>query len=105
MDRPAVTRRTEEELDLHQAQLSLVDGIWQDQPDHIGVFDANQLGARTRGWLLVLVDVSGETEGRAEVERELVETVRRAYADGKGPLAGRLADAVRAANRYLHDLN
>lgn len=95
------------EFSMQVAQLSLTDGIWQDQPDHLGAFTAERLGpnARGRGSLFVLVDVSGETEGRAEIERELVEQVRDAYAAGRGSVSFGLTEALRAANRYLHDVN
>lgn len=101
----ASRRPGEFEYELHQAQLSVVDGVWQDQPDHIGAFDAPQLGPRGRGSLLVLVDVSGATAGRAELERDLVETLRRSYAEAKGAPAPRLVDAIRGANRHLLELN
>src|SRR5512143_3822594 len=95
------------EFSMQVAQLSLTDGIWQDQPDHLGAFTAERLGpnARGRGSLFVLVDVSGETEGRAEIERELVEQVRDAYAAGRGSVSFGLTEALRTANRYLYDVN
>ncbi len=95
------------EFSFRVAQLSLTDGIWQDQPDHLASFTSERLGpnARGRGALFVLLDVSGETDGRAEIERELVEQIREAFATGRGSVSFGLTEALRAANRYLHELN
>lgn len=95
------------EFSFRIAQLSLTDGSWQDQPDHLAAFTNERLGpnARGRGALFVLLDVSGETEGRAEIERELVEQIREAYAAGRGSVSFGLTEALRAANRSLHEAN
>lgn len=95
------------ELHVDLAQVCVVDGIWQDIPDHMAAFDEARLGAEApgRGNLYVLVDVSGEVEGRSEVERELVETIRREYAARRGSFTFALSEALRAANLYLYELN
>jgi serine/threonine protein phosphatase PrpC len=94
-------------LHVDLAQVCSVDGIWQDMPDQIAAFDEARLGASVsgRGSLYVLLDVSGEIEGRAEVERELIETVRREYVDHHGSITFGLSEALRAANAALYDLN
>jgi hypothetical protein len=94
-------------LHIDLAQVCVVDGIWQDMPDQIAAFDQARLGATVsgRGNLYVLLDVSGEIEGRAEIERELIETVRREYADRHGSITFGLSEALRAANAALYELN
>ncbi|MGE5140625.1 MAG: hypothetical protein ACM3JD_14250 [Rudaea sp.] len=95
--------------------VSIADGIWQDMPDHIASFDEARLvtaltveeaaAARGRGSLYILLDVSGEVEGRSEIERELIETIRREYAVRRGSVTFGLSEALRAANASLFDMN
>ncbi len=102
-------------LHVELAQVCVIDGIWQDVPDHIAVFEDSRLiasatadelaAARTRGNLYILLDVSGEVEGRSEVERELIETIRREYSRRRGSITFGLSEALRAANASLFDLN
>ena len=89
------------------AQVCVVDGIWQDSPDQVAAFDEERLGESVsgRGGLYVLLDVSGEVEGRADIERELIETVRREYAARRGSITFGLSEALRAANTTLYQLN
>lgn len=93
--------------DIDLAIVSMVDGIWQDQPDHVATFDEARLGdlARGRGNLYVCLDVSGELEGRSEIERALVEVIRDTYAESRGSVSFGLSEALRAANVYLYDNN
>jgi hypothetical protein len=94
-------------LHVDLAQVCLVDGIWQDLPDQVVAFDEERLGApgSGRGRLYVLLDVSGEVEGRADVERELIETVRREYVARRGSITFGLSEALRAANATLFQSN
>lgn len=94
-------------LHIDLAQVCVVDGIWQDLPDHIAAFDETRLAASVsgRGNLYVLLDVSGEVEGRAEIERELIETIRREYASRRGSITFGLSEALRAANSALYEMN
>jgi hypothetical protein len=94
-------------LHVDLAQVCVVDGIWQDLPDQIAAFDEARLAASVsgRGNLYVLLDVSGEIEGRAEIERELIETIRREYAARRGSITFGLSEALRAANAMLYELN
>ncbi len=94
-------------LHVDLAQVCVVDGVWQDMPDHLAAFDEARLGASAhgRGQLYVLLDVSGEVEGRAEVERELIETIRREYGARRGSITFALSEALRAANGVLFQLN
>lgn len=93
--------------DLTIAQLSIVDGAWQEAPEHLGCFDAASLfdGNVERGHLYVVVEVSGEPEGRDALARELIETVRREYAASRGSIALGLMQAVRAANDFFYTTN
>ncbi|MGB8648656.1 MAG: hypothetical protein WCF84_25690 [Anaerolineae bacterium] len=102
-------------LHVDLAQVCVVDGVWQDVPDHIAAFEDERLiataspeelaAARTRGNLYIVLDVSGEVEGRSEVERELIETIRREYSKRRGSITFGLSEALRAANAALFDLN
>ena len=87
--------------------VSMVDGIWQDQPDHVATFAEERLGklGRGRGNLYVCLDVSGELDGRSEIERALVEVVRDTYAASRGSVSFGLSEALRAANVFLFDSN
>lgn len=89
------------------ATVCVIDGVWQDQPDNIAAFIEARLGslARGRGNLYVLLDVSGDLEGRAEVERALIETLRESYANTRGSVSFGLSEALRAVNSHLYDLN
>lgn len=89
------------------AAVCMVDGIWQDQPDNVATFVEARLGdlAHGRGNLYICLDVSGEVEGRSELERALVEVIRDTYASSRGSVSFGLSEAVRAANAYLYDNN
>ena len=89
------------------AQLSIIDGAWQEAPDNLACFDAAALfdGSLERGDLYIVLEVAGEAEGRDELARELIETARRAYAASRGSIALGLMEAVRAANDYFYNVN
>ncbi|MCX7839225.1 MAG: hypothetical protein N2559_07180 [Anaerolineae bacterium] len=93
--------------DLTIAQLSIVDGAWQEAPEHLACFDAASLfeGNVERGNLYIVVEVSGEPEGRDALARALIETVRREYAASRGSIALGLMQAVRAANDFFYTTN
>ncbi|MDE3091129.1 MAG: hypothetical protein KGJ80_17275, partial [Chloroflexota bacterium] len=82
------------------AQLSIVDGAWQESPDNVAQFEESALfeGAPNRGSLYLVTEVTGDPEGRDELARELIETARREYAASRGSITLGLAQAVRAAN-------
>jgi hypothetical protein len=94
-------------LDVEVATVCVVDGIWQDQPDNVASFGEARLGdfARGRGNLYICLDVSGEVEGRSDIERALVEVIRDTYASSRGSVSFGLSEALRAANAYLYDNN
>ncbi|MBI3913678.1 MAG: hypothetical protein HY327_05770 [Chloroflexi bacterium] len=83
------------------AQLSILDGAWQEAPDNLAIFNADA----GRGALYLVADVFGETEGRDELAREIIETARRAYAASRGPISLALSDAARAANDFFFQHN
>ena len=89
------------------AQLSIVDGAWQESPDNVAQFEASVLfeGTASRGSLYLVNEVTGDPEGRDALARELIETTRREYAASHGSLMLGLAQAVRAANDVLYDFN
>jgi serine/threonine protein phosphatase PrpC len=89
------------------SQLSIVDGAWQESPDAVGLFDESALfGASAgRGGLYVVVEVTGDPEGRDALARELIETVRREYAASRGSITLSLMHAVRAANEVIYNIN
>ncbi len=89
------------------AQLSIVDGAWQESPDSVAQFDERTLfdGAPSRGSLYVVTEVTGEVEGRDALARELVETARREYAASRGSIMLGLTQAVRAANDFFYTTN
>lgn len=96
--------------EINVAQLSIVDGAWQEAPDNLACFDAAALfdGNVERGNLYVVVEVAGEPEGRDALARELIETTRREYAATRGTahaVALGLMQAVRAANDFFYDTN
>ncbi len=94
-------------LNVELATVCMVDGIWQDQPDNVAAFVQARLGdlARGRGNLYVCLDLSGDLEGRDELERALVQVMRDAYAESRGSVSFGLSEALRAANIYLYDNN
>lgn len=94
-------------FDVDVATVCMVDGIWQDQPDNVAAFVEARLGdlAHGRGNLYICLDVSGEVEGRGEIERALVEVIRDTYAASRGSISFGLSEAMRAANAYLYDSN
>lgn len=104
---PARCIITRVKLELATAQLSIVDGAWQESPDNLAMFDEAALfaGGSSRGNLYVVIEVAGELEGRDDLARQLVETVRREYAQGRGSIAGALTDAVRSANEFFYTTN
>jgi len=94
-------------LELAIAQLSIVDGTWEESPDNLAAFEETALFAEglARGNLYVVIEVAGELEGRDDLARQLIETVRREYALGRGSMAGALTDAVRSANEFFYTTN
>ncbi len=82
------------------AQLSIVDGAWQEAPDNLACVD----GA-ARGTLYLVAEVAGEAEGRDELARELIETVRRAYLASRGSITLALTQAVCEGNDFFYNLN
>lgn len=94
-------------LDVEVATVSMVDGMWQDQPDNVAAFVEARLGdlARGRGNLYLLLDVSGDIEGRSDIERALVEVIRDTYATSRGSISFALSEALRAANAHLFEAN
>lgn len=94
-------------LEVELATVCMVDGIWQDQPDNVATFVQARLGDSTRGRgnLYILLDLSGDLEGRDELERALVQVIRDTYAESRGSVSFGLSEALRAANIYLYDNN
>lgn len=82
------------------AQLSIVDGAWQESPDNLAIFDETG-----RGTLYLVVEVAGDPEGRDALARELIETARREYAATRGSITLALSQAVRAANDFFYTFN
>ena len=89
------------------AQLSIVDGAWQESPDTVAQFEESALfeGTASRGGLYLVAEVTGDPEGRDALARELIETTRREYAASHGSIMLGLAQAVRAANEVLYNFN
>jgi hypothetical protein len=89
------------------AQLSIVDGAWQESPDNVAQFDESALskGAASRGSLYIVTEVTGDPDGRDALARELIETARREYGASRGSIMLGLAQAVRAANAVLYNFN
>ncbi len=94
-------------FDVDVATVSVVDGMWQDQPDNVAAFVEARLGdlARGRGNLYICLDVSGEVEGRSEIERALIEVIRDTFASSRGSISFALSEALRAANAHLYESN
>lgn len=82
------------------AQLCITDGAWQESPDNLAMFDQG-----ARGTLYLLTEVTGETEGRDALAREVLETARRAYSSGRGSIALALTEALRQANALFYNVN
>jgi hypothetical protein len=89
------------------AQLSIVDGAWQESPDNVAQFEESALfeGTASRGNLYLVTEVTGDPEGRDALARELIEATRREYAASHGSIMLGLAQAVRAANDVLYNFN
>lgn len=94
-------------LNVELATVCMVDGIWQDQPDNVASFDEERLGAnaRGRGSLYICLDVSGDVDGRGDLERALLQVLRDTFAASRGSISFGLSEALRAANAYLYDNN
>lgn len=94
-------------FDVDTATVSVADGMWQDQPDNVASFVEARLGdlGRGRGNLYICLDVSGEVEGRSDVERALIEVLRDTYATSRGSISFGLSESLRAANAYLFEAN
>ncbi len=88
-------------FEIISAQLSILDGAWQQAPDNLAIIDLGSGG----GALYLVADVAGDTEGRDALARELIETARREYAAPRSPISLELADAVRAANEFFFNQN
>src|SRR5574341_337429 len=87
--------------ELSVAKLSILDGTWQEAPDHIAIFDE---GSR-RGVLYVVVEVAGEADGRDALAHEMIETAHREYAASRGSITLGLSQAIRAVNSFFYDVN
>jgi hypothetical protein len=93
--------------EINCAQLVIADGGWQESPDNVAQFEESALfeGAPGRGSLYIVVEVAGEPEGRDELARELIETVRREYAASRGSITLALTQAVYVANNVFFTAN
>jgi len=60
---------------------------------------------RGRGNLYVLLDLEGPSDGRDEVARQLVQTIRKTYHGQRGSVTGGLRQALLAANHTLLQMN
>lgn len=78
----------------------MIDGVWQESPDHLAVFADD-----ARGCLYLLTEVDGPPGGRAALEHELIETAHREYVASRGSITLALNQAVRAANSFFYDVN
>ncbi|MBI3741923.1 MAG: hypothetical protein HY257_09240, partial [Chloroflexi bacterium] len=87
--------------EIFSAQLCIMDGAWQEAPDNLAIIDPG-FG---RGALYLVAEVLGETEGRDELARAMIETARRAYAASRGAITLALTEAVRAANDFFFNHN
>ncbi|MGE5263523.1 MAG: hypothetical protein ACM3S0_09090 [Acidobacteriota bacterium] len=86
--------------DIAIAQLSIVDGAWQESPDNLAILDEG-----VRGTLCLLTEVAGEVEGRDVLAREILETARREFSGGRGSITLALTQAVRETNNYFYNVN
>lgn len=94
-------------LDLAVAQLCIADGVWQEAPDNIARFYEFTLFGEgvSRGSLYIVTEVFGDPEGRDDLAREMIETVRREYAASRGSISAALAGAIRTANDFFFETN
>jgi serine/threonine protein phosphatase PrpC len=94
-------------LDLAMAQLCIADGVWQEAPDNIARFYEFTLFGEgvSRGSLYIVTEVFGDPEGRDDLAREVIETVRREYAASRGSISASLAGAIRIANDFFFETN
>lgn len=94
-------------LDLAVAQLCIADGVWQESPDNIARFYEFTLFGEgvSRGSLYIVTEVFGDPEGRDDLAREMIETVRREYAASRGGISAALAGAIRTANDVFFETN
>lgn len=94
-------------LDLAVAQLCIADGVWQEAPDNIARFYEFTLFGEgvSRGSLYIVTEVFGDPEGRDDLAREMIETVRREYAASRGGISASLAGAIRVANDAFFETN
>ncbi len=90
------------------SQLGITSGIRQDRSDFI--FEPRQersgRGSQRRGKLWILTEPAAATGGAGAAAKLVMETVEEEYYRSPAPsITTALEDAVRAANRLLHDYN
>ena len=82
------------------AQLSIVDGAWQESPDNLAILDQG-----VRGTMFLLTEVTGDVEGRDALAREVLETVRREFSGSRGAITLALTQAIRETNNFFYNVN
>ena len=88
-------------LEITTAQLAITDGVWQDNPETLAVFDAGV----TRGTLYIATEVIGDTPERDQLARQMIETAQKNYAGTRGSITLALVESVRAVNEFFYQRN
>lgn len=86
--------------------LSIIDGVWQDQPSNIGVFEHSSIipSRRGRGSLYILVETVGGFPDHSQVQQHVIEAAQE-YFHTDGSITAGLREAIKAVNAALFELN
>jgi len=85
--------------------IKLIQGRWSEDARDLAVADVPPARGRAGGTLYILVELSGDLQGREELAERLVTEARRAYLASAGSFTLGLRRAIEAANASLFQAN
>jgi len=86
--------------------LSIVDGVWQEKPNNLGVIERSPIipARRGRGNLYVLVETVGSFPDHAQIQRQIINVAQEYYRTSRSITTG-IRMAIKAVNDYLFEEN
>lgn len=85
--------------------IKLIQGRWSEDARDLAMADVPPARGRAGGTLYILVELSGDLQGREELAERLVTEARRAYLASAGSFTLGLRHAIEAANASLFQAN
>lgn len=88
-------------------QLNIVAGILQEKASNMGLMERSSIipVGPGKGNLYLLVEVTGDPNGKEDIHRKLIEILSKEYLRVPGGITNGLRQSIRAANSFLYQNN